>query len=204
VVFGDAAKRATLAAAGVLRASCVVVSFADTKTALRTLREVRELAPSVPVIVRTSDESDLEKLMQAGATEVVPEVLEGSLMLGSQALMLAGVPVARVVKQIRAVRESRYQMFRGVFRGVDDENSSPESQWVRLHSVVLEPSARGIGRTLAELGLDALGVEVNAIRRRGIRGGNPDPDTCLQAGDVLVLKGTPEQLSEAEAVLLGG
>jgi CPA2 family monovalent cation:H+ antiporter-2 len=121
VVFGDASKRETLVAAGLLRASCVVVTFAEFKSAERVLIAVRALAPNVPVVVRTYDESDLEKLTAAGATEVVPEILEGSLMLGSQALMLLGVPVSRVVKQIRAIRESRYQMFRGVFRGVDDE-----------------------------------------------------------------------------------
>ena len=203
VVFGDASKRETLVAAGLLRASCVVVTFAEFKSAERVLIAVRALAPNVPVVVRTYDESDLEKLTAAGATEVVPEILEGSLMLGSQALMLLGVPVSRVVKQIRAIRESRYQMFRGVFRGVDDEADTPENQWVRLHSVFVEPGANGVGKSLLELGILDLEIEVSAIRRRGIRGGDPSPDTQLEAGDVLVLKGQPESLSVAEAIILG-
>jgi len=203
VVFGDAAKRETLVAAGLLRASCVVVTFAEFKSAEKVLTAVRALAPNVPVVVRTYDESDLEKLTAAGATEVVPEILEGSLMLGSQALMLLGVPVSRVVKQIRAIRESRYQMFRGVFRGVDDEADTPENQWVRLHSVFVEPGASGVGKSLAELGILDLDIEVSAIRRRGIRGGDPSPDTQLESGDILVLKGQPDALSLAEAIILG-
>lgn len=202
VVFGDASKRETLVAAGLLRASCVVVTFAEFKAAERVLTAVRHLAPNVPVIVRTYDESDLEKLTAAGATEVVPEILEGSLMLGSQALMLLGVPVSRVVKQIRSIRESRYQMFRGVFRGVDDESDTPESQLVRLGTVVVEPGARGVGVSIEDLGLIDLGVEVCAIRRRGIRGGDPAPQTRLEAGDVLILKGRPDALSLAEGLIL--
>ncbi len=203
VVFGDAARRETLVAAGLLRASCVVVSFAEFKAAEKVLMAVRQLAPSVPVVVRTYDESDLERLTAAGATEVVPEVLEGSLMLGSQALMLLGVPVSRVVRQIRAVRESRYQMFRGVFRGVDDEADTPEHQWVRLHSVNLEAGAAAVGMTLGELALEAMNIEVSAIRRRGIRGGDPSSALRLEHGDILILKGAPEALAKAEAKLLG-
>lgn len=202
VVFGDAAKRETLIAAGLLRASCVVVTFAEFKAAEKVLMAVRQLAPNVPVIVRTYDESDLERLTAAGATEVVPEILEGSLMLGSQALMILGVPVSRVVKQIRNIRESRYQMFRGVFKGIDDEQGTPENQLVRLHSLLVEPGANGVGRSLAELGVLERGVEVNAIRRRGIRGGDPSPETRLEAGDVLVLKGTPDALAAAESIIL--
>lgn len=202
VVFGDASKRETLVAAGLLRASCVVVTFAEFKAAERVLSAVRELAPNVPVIVRTYDESDLERLTSAGATEVVPEILEGSLMLGSQALMLLGVPVSRVVKQIRDIRESRYQMFRGVFRGVDDESDTPESQMVRLHTVIVDTGAKGVGSSLEELGLANLGVEVSAIRRRGIRGGDPAPQTRLESGDVLILKGQPDSLALAESLIL--
>ena len=48
-----------------------------------------------------------------------------------------------------------------------------------------------------------LDVEVCAIRRRGIRGGDPSPDTQLESGDILVLKGQPDALSLAEAIILG-
>ncbi|MDX1668032.1 MAG: NAD-binding protein, partial [Limnobacter sp.] len=202
VVFGDASKRETLVAAGLLRASCVVVTFAEFKAAEKVLTAVRQLAPNVPVIVRTYDESDLEKLTAAGATEVVPEILEGSLMLGSQALMLLGVPVSRVVKQIRSIRESRYQMFRGVFRGVDDESDTPENQLVRLSTIVVEAGAKGVGFSIEELGILDLGVEVTAIRRRGIRGGDPAPQTRLEAGDVLILKGQPDSLALSESMIL--
>src|SRR5205085_7798863 len=96
VVFGDAARLQSLMAAGLARASAVVVSYHDTPSALKILGLVRQHAPHVPVVVRTIDDTDLEKLREAGATEVVPEAVEGSLMLASHALALVGVPMRRV------------------------------------------------------------------------------------------------------------
>ena len=88
VVFGDAAKVQSLMAAGLARASAVVVSYHDTPSALKILHLVHEHAPTVPVLVRTIDDADMDTLKAAGATEVVPEAIEGSLMLAAQALAL--------------------------------------------------------------------------------------------------------------------
>jgi CPA2 family monovalent cation:H+ antiporter-2 len=202
VVYGDAARRETLVAAGVMRASAVAITYADTPSALKILHHVRELKPDLAVIVRTQDDHDLEKLMAAGATEVVPEVLEGSLMLGSHALVLLGIPLSRVVKRVREQRDLRYQLLRGYFHSMADDESVEEEGHERLHSVPLHPGAPGAGRTLADLGLPLLGVQVTAVRRRGIRGADPSPEMRLQAGDVVVLRGVPEALDAAERRLL--
>jgi CPA2 family monovalent cation:H+ antiporter-2 len=203
VVYGDASRREVLMAAGIQRARAVVVSYADTASALKVLHQVHELRPDLPVVVRTLDDSDLGKLQQAGAAEVVPEVLEGSLMLASHALMLLGVPLAHVLRRIREVRSQRYGLFRGVFRG-DAEAGLEEHEQPRLSSVALGDKATAIGKTLAELDLDNMMVEVTAIRRRGIRGLEPSPEMKLMAGDVVVLLGTAEDLALAEVKLLQG
>jgi len=203
VVYGDASRREVLMAAGIQRARAVVVSYADTASALKVLHQVHELRPDLPVVVRTLDDSDLGKLQQAGAAEVVPEVLEGSLMLASHALMLLGVPLAHVLRRIREVRSQRYGLFRGVFRG-DAETGLEEHEQPRLASVALGDKAAAIGKTLAELDLENLLVEVTAIRRRGIRGLEPSPEMKLMAGDVVVLLGTAGDLALAEVKLLQG
>ena len=205
VVYGDAARREVLVAAGLKRAKAIVITYAEVASAMKILRHVQEVRPELPVIVRTLDDSDLEKLMQAGATEVVPEVLEGSLMLASHALMLLGVPLSRVLKRIRDVREQRYGLFRGFFRGASDI-SGEQSELVqpRLQSVHLTPGAAAVGKSLGELGLDSYMVEVIAVRRHNIRGVDPSPDTKVEAGDVLVMRGVPENLAVAEIKLLQG
>jgi len=203
VVYGDAARRETLVSAGIRRAAALVITYADTTSALKVLRNVQELKPGLPVIVRTQDEADLDRLMQAGATEVVPEVLEGSLMLGSQALVLLGVPVARVIRRVRATREQRYRLLRGHFHGAGDlEETIEEASSERLHSVMLDAGAAAVNRAIADLGLAELGVVITAVRRGGVRSAEPGEHMVLQSGDVVVMRGVSESLELAEQRLL--
>ncbi|WP_205192405.1 TrkA C-terminal domain-containing protein, partial [Burkholderia sp. LMG 13014] len=153
--------------------------------------------PTLPAIVRTVDDADLEKLLAAGATEVIPEIVEGSLMLASHTLVLVGVPMRKVVRRVEEMRDERYSLLRGYFRGADDADDDDHEQ-VRLQSVPVDARADAVGRSLEELGLYALGLEVTAIRRHGIRGVEPDPQTKLRASDIVVLRGLPEALALAE------
>ena len=203
VVYGDAARREALVAAGITRASALVVTYADTPSALKVLHHAHELVPTLAVIVRTRDDHDLERLTRAGATEVVPEILEGSLMLGSHALVLLGVPLSRVDRRVREVRDQRYRLLRGHFHSIgDDEDAIDDDEHARLHSVPVEAGAAAVGQALQDLDLAAIGAEVTSVRRRGIRGADPSPEMRLQAGDVVVLRGVPDALERAEQRLL--
>lgn len=204
VVYGDAGRREALIAAGIHRAAAVIVTYANTPSAVRVLHHVHELEPSLPVIVRTVDDSELEILQRAGATEVVPEIIEGSLMLASHAMVLLGVPMRRVVRKVQEARDARYSLLRGYFHGRDDDDDMVERDSVRLHSVSLDAGATAVGRRLGALGLDRIGVEVTAVRRRGIRAFDPQPETVLEPNDIVVLRGTPEALEAAEARMTNG
>lgn len=204
-MFGDAARRVVLEAAGATRAKALVVSYADNRAAMKILHVVQESYPQLPVIVRTVDDTNMEILREAGAAEVVPEILEGSLMLASHALMLLGVPLNRVVKRIRLFREERYKLFRGYFHGISDaENEELEKQQVRLHSVIISAGAFAIGRCLTDMQLDSFEVEVKSIRRPNSNGAQITPESPLAEGDVIVLLGLPTGLTSAQNALLIG
>jgi CPA2 family monovalent cation:H+ antiporter-2 len=203
VVYGDAARLQTLMAAGLARATAVVVSYPDTPSALKILHLVREHAPAVPVLVRTIDDADLERLRAAGATEVVPEAIEGSLMLASHTLALVGVPMRRVLRVVQEAREARYDLLRGYFHGQDDDTVE-ELHQARLMSVTLPPAARCLGQTLGHQALHAMGIGVASVRRASGAVMKPDDDMVLGIGDTLVLSGRPEPLALAEAKLLKG
>jgi CPA2 family monovalent cation:H+ antiporter-2 len=205
VVFGDAARKEVLTAAGLMRAKGAVVTYADTNSALKILHHVHELRPDLPVVVRTVDDTDIERLREAGAAEVVAEVMEGSMMLASHALLLVGVPFNRVLRRIRQMREQRYALFQGFFPGATDETGEErERLQPRLHSVAITPGAWAEGKRLRDLGLAPLHVEVTAVRRRRVRSPTPDPDMLVLAGDVVVLRGLEDGLAAAEMRLLGG
>lgn len=196
VVFGDASRLQALMAAGLARASALVVTYQDVPGALKVLANARAHAPQVPVIVRTQDDRDLEKLQTAGATEVVPEAIEGSLMLASHALALVGVPMRRVIRVVQDQRDARYNLLRGYFHGADDDNAD-ELDHERLNTFTLSTGARAIGQPLARLALGALGVRVASLRRRDGKTADATDDAVLADGDTLVLSGKPGALAMA-------
>jgi CPA2 family monovalent cation:H+ antiporter-2 len=203
VVYGDAGRREMLAAAGIAKARAVVITFADVPLALKILHHVQHEWPEIPVIVRTVDDTELDKLLDAGATEVVPEVLEGSLMLASHSLLLLGVPLNRVLSRIRAIREERYSLFRGFFHGATDQSEGAENLQPRLHSVPLAERAHAVGKALGTIGLGK-SVQLTGVRRKGARAQRPDDDWTFEAGDIVVLLGRPADLDKAEQKLLRG
>jgi CPA2 family monovalent cation:H+ antiporter-2 len=205
VMYGDAGEVKMLENVGLAHASCVVITFANPEVALRILRGVRQLRADVPILVRTQDDTKLEQLQAAGATEVVPETFEASLMLLSHLLLLLKLPVPRVIRTVNDIRSSRYGMLRQYFPAADAERLD-ESHAFReeLHSVILPPHAWAVGRSIADLAARGSRAQVSAVRRDGIVGREPSPDTLLKEGDVVVMCGTPEAVEHAETLLLMG
>lgn len=206
VVYGDATKREILLAAGLMRAKTLVISYNDVHSALKVLHHVKELRPDLPVVVRTSDDTYIEELKLAGAAEVVAEVLEGGIMLASQVMLMSGVPLNRVIRRIQENRARRYSVFSGFFRTLQDDTvgEATESLQSRFHSVLLEEEDFAVNKTLDEIDLAQLMVEVSSVRRHNVRGTSPAGDMVLRAGDVLVLLGSPMSLLAAEKRLRGG
>jgi len=205
VMVGDSADEEMLARAGVASATAIVISFSDPATALAILRSVRRMHPELPVLVRTADDARLGELQDAGATDVVPETFEASLMLVSHVLMLLHVPVTRVVRALGEIRNSRYAVLRNIVRRGDsrliDETSDHREE---IRSVVVPPGAWAVGRSLGEVREHGVAVTFTGVRRHGILGREPSGETVLRDGDIVVIYGQPEELERAEAVLLAG
>jgi CPA2 family monovalent cation:H+ antiporter-2 len=205
VLFGDSADEELLGTVGLATASAVVISFSDPATSIGILHSVRRLRPEVPVLVRTQDDARLKELQDAGATDVVPETFEASLMLVSHVLMLLHVPVSRVLRTLGDIRNNRYAVLRNIVRRGDarpvDETSEHREE---IKSVVVPPGAWAVGRSLNEVRNRGVEVTFTGVRRQGILGREPAPDTVLRDGDIIVLYGQPEELERAESVLLAG
>jgi len=204
VIYGDAGRRSVLDAAGLARAKAVIISYAETRGTMKVLHVIQEKYPSLPVIVRTHDDSEMDALRDAGAAEVVPEILEGSLMLASHALVTLGIPLNRVVKRIRLFREERYKMFKGYFRGVSDADTTTASLQ-QLHSVEMYKNFYAHGLRLDHIPFEDFAVEVKQLRRLNM----PEPisprgDIVLTEGDILVLLGSNAALIAMEVYLISG
>jgi len=203
VIYGDAGKRLVLDAAGAARAKALIISYDDPPSAIKILHLVNDYFPNLPVVVRTVDDTNMERFRDAGASEVVPEVLEGSLMLASHALVLLGVPLNRVVKRIRLFREERYKMFKGFFHGISDGDEAVERAVPRLHSLPVNALAYCIGKPLKDIYFGLCKAEITAVRRDA----HPEevsPDFVFREGDVVVILAKPHDLVLAERILLTG
>lgn len=115
VVFGNADRPEVLQAAGIGRARAVVISYPDVHSAERVIRIVHRSRPNTPIVVRTTDDKDVARLKAAGATEVIPEVLESGLLIAAETLVHAGVPMRKAILHVRSARAARYTSLRDYY-----------------------------------------------------------------------------------------
>lgn len=204
VHYGDSRRGELLAAVGLERARLLVIAVDKTDIALIVLKEARRINGDVPILVRTRDDSQLAELKAAGANEVVPELLESSLMLASHALIMLGLPEQQVQANVDEVRHNRYRLLHGFYHGAQsnllDNRGQPK---VLMHAVNLGADAYACGLSLSELALDQLGVDVQAVQRDGNEL-TMDGTTHLQSGDKVLMSGTLSAVEACEARLLGG
>lgn len=206
VYYGDAANEDALLAAGVLNARLLLIAFDDPSRAEKTLHHIRRLNPNIPVLVRSNDDRQLEALQNAGATEVIPEKLESSLMLAAHMFILLGDKPDQAQKKIWEVKSSRYHMLRGFYQGLDDNEhfEGLHADHESLHAIELTEGAYAIGKTLIDINHHTTKIHINHFFRNGFKCDSPSVDTLFQSGDVLVLQGTTESLYLAEERLLQG
>jgi monovalent cation:H+ antiporter-2, CPA2 family len=205
VIYGDSTDEDVLLACGINTASAVVVTFAQPEISVGIVRAVRQHRKDVPILVRTADDRGVVELAEAGATEVVPETFEASLMLVSHTLMLLNQPVSRVVRMVGEIRRERYATLRGVVRADGDGlGDVVEVEGERIATIVVPPHAWAVGRSIAAVRERGAQVAITALRRFGIMGREPADSVVLREGDVLVVYGLPDALEHAEAVVLAG
>ena len=119
VMYGDAGEIKVLENVGVAHAQRAWSSPSPNPevVAADPALGARDCGLRCPILVRTQDDTMLEELQAAGATEVVPETFEASLMLLSHLLLLLKLPMGRVIRTVNDIRSQRYSMLRQIFRG---------------------------------------------------------------------------------------
>jgi len=205
VFIGDSRRRELLRAIGIERVRLVVISFSENAQRSRTLSAIRGVRHDVPILVRTSDDSELQSYLDQGASEVVPETLEGALMLVSHVLAMLGVPIGQIIRSIDKARRERYQILHGFFQGEQTRLIDEEGRKVKiLHAIPLPENAAAVGCKLADLRLDELSVHLRAIQRDDLTEQAAPPEFEFRAGDTVILYGEPDHIEQAERRLLIG
>ncbi|MDX1352598.1 MAG: monovalent cation:proton antiporter-2 (CPA2) family protein [Thiomicrorhabdus sp.] len=205
VYYGDAAKETILNATSIDKAKVIMITFSDFHSAIKILKTIRRINKEIPILVRTLDDLHVNELLEAGATEVIPDTFESSIMLSSHLMLMLGQPASKVIRATREARKGRYKLLENFYPGEDD-NPMEQHQVMSgiIHTVILDSSSYAVGVKLEDLNLKEFNVNVDAIKRGHVRGDNPDGETTMRIDDHLVLSGQSEDINRAEKFLLRG
>ncbi len=205
VTFGDATRDEILEAAGLEKAKLIMITIENPTYVVKVIRNIRKHRVDIPICVLAYDDTYMDKFRREGATDVVPQIFEASLMLASHSLPQLGIPMSRVLRHTREFRKNGYSKLRGFFHGhrthsIEGSARSRE----QLRTIALGMTAHAVGKELGELELDDIGVTITSIRRKEMRMPDPTADVQLLGGDILVAYGAPEELEKAESIILSG
>ena len=205
VYYGDAAKPDMLQACKIDKAKVIIITHQDYHLAIKTLNTIRSLDPAIPVLVRTPDDAHANDFINAGATEVIPDNFEASIMLSSHLLLMLGHPPSQVLRETRQARADRYSLLANFYPGESDMSTgSPYTQGGVIHAVQLDETAFAIGKRLKEFPFSENDLHVDAVKRGSVRGENPDKNTRLRANDTIIISGLPENVEKMDSILKQG
>lgn len=207
VMYGDASHPEILQKAGVDHAKVLIISLSDAQAALKILTMVKQYFPDLPVLVRCRDKNELKRLKKLGASRVIAEIFEVSLTLSSHLLQIIKLPRDKIAEIIQDVRDTDYEILQQVFMSSNEEAELKDdslSLHEQLSPIIITEQAYAVGKTLQELNLKELGVEVMSIRRDNEKHMRPHGNMKILTGDIIVLFGSVNHLESAEQRLLEG
>ena len=196
VFFGDCRKLELLMAVGLERASQVVICIDRPENALKILQAIRQQSPQVPVLVRTRDDSQSEDLKKAGATVVIPEVLESSLVIVKHALLMLGMNPAHVRQRVHEARTRGYEILNGFYPGINDFLLENEQKTYR-HAVTISKNSQANQQPIESIDYKGADVSIVEVRRDNMVL-QPQPGMILKTGDIVVLTGSNSDISHIE------
>lgn len=205
IYYGDAEQKSILISAQLKQVKLVIITFDNHEKSLGVIKTIKSIDEEISIIVRTRKDYKMDDLYLAGAMQVVPEMQEGSLMLISQVLHYAGVPMSRILKRIRNERKKGYVHMHGFFPGETTELSYETKDKLEfMHAVVITEDAYAVDKSIAELDITRRKVRVIAVRRNNKEFPEPDDDMRIHAHDVMVISGKPRRVERIEKFLLDG
>ena len=201
VFYGDSSHPEVLKHAGIDHAQAVVVTFHDINVTRHITQTVKTVRHDIPLIVRTLDDLHLEELLELGATEVIPDTVESSIMLAWHALTHLGMDKQQVDEMLDQARSEHYSRVRAFFHGQKDFDHP--KHFHHLHSIEVLAGSPSIGQAINSFDFYNH-TTINALLRNGIRCDQPEHDTCLMANDVLILEGSTIETRAAELEVYRG
>jgi CPA2 family monovalent cation:H+ antiporter-2 len=199
IMYGDATRKEVLHRLNLESARIIVLATSDPIATRRTVALAREMNPDIHIIVRTRYMAELPDLYKLGADQVIPEEFETSIEIFSRVLREYGVARNVIQGEIEEIRREGYQMLRDHSLPLLEMSAIGEALGAAsTETLFIDRNSPAIGRTIGEMDLrKQTGATVITAIRDGNTEINPGPDFKLEAEDILVLLGSPEQIETA-------
>ena len=197
-IFGDAAQEELLEHAGIHDARTLVVVVSDQEAVPRIVHKARQMAPDIYIIARTQHIRHAQYLLDLGADEVVSEEFEAAREIFTRALKKYRLPESEIGKIVSKIQNWGYAKF--IKNG---DNNPPKMGMdtvllsLRIHVLTVEPGSFADGNAIKDLELrERYGVADYGLRRNNAMMTVTDDNTCLVAGDALLIFSTDQVAEE--------
>jgi monovalent cation:H+ antiporter-2, CPA2 family len=205
-VYGNCVSFHVLETAGVHNAQGMAIALPDRMSTRLSLKRALELCPELDLVVRATQNKDIEVLYQLGAKEVVQPEFEASLEMANHLLTSLGFSSFVVQEEMQQIRNNHYLALRPeqtpseVSRDLQQATRDLNRRWYTLPA-----ESPLINMSLAEADIRYLtGASLMAIRRANeAEIDYPDAQTKLEAGDRLLVVGASAELAALEALAEG-
>jgi CPA2 family monovalent cation:H+ antiporter-2 len=189
--FGDAAERATLEAVSTSRAALVIVALPDADRGLHAVRTARELTPTALILARAHDAAARDRLVAAGATEVVQPEFEAASTLIRHALRSLALPRERVLAYLDVLRTAAGAT---ASTAAPSPGGLPELREVTVGAGSLADESLRSARIRERFGITVMLL----VRAGGDVVLHPSPDAVIRPGDRMLVFGLPDQVAAFE------
>jgi len=204
IFYGDAASDPVLLAAGIRRASVVVVAVPDPASTFGIAAAARSLNPSAYIIIRTRSTRDMEALYKLGVDEVIAQDFETSVEIFSRVMARYLVPHDDIEQMVADIRADGYRMFRSLSFQPSHSGLKDLMTQVELATFRVLPRCYVAGKSLENVHLRRkFGLSVLLIRREDELISNPSGDLVLLEGDVVTVMGDQKQVACAVSLFTG-
>ena len=203
VFYGDSTRSEILKKTELVRASALIITFDDALIAEKIIRSARQINTNIPIVVRSKDDQYMDNLHSVGATNVVPESFEASMMLAIHVLQHMGISTDKSLAFVTQARKDDYRQLRGYFRG-EESLGMDEPDALRLHTVILSPDSYAVGKSMDIINLEKINTTILAVRRGRDRLDSFDKSFQFEIGDAVVIEGIQSAVLNAEKYLLRG
>ncbi len=199
IFFGDATNPEILIRYGVKSAELLIVTITDPVAVRKVVKIAKDLNPNMYIVARTKFVAEIDELLKLGADEVIPEEYEASIALFEKTLRYFKTPINVINELVSDLKSGHYEALRTELI-TKLKKIHPEELLKKLtfETYLIKPGHHLVGINLRTLNLRAkTGVTVIAIKRKDELIVNPQPDTVLKEGDILVLIGSESQINRA-------